>query len=190
MKEFVFISGNEQKVAYLKKWLGGPVEHQKLDLDELQSLDPREVAEHKVRQAYAAIRRPVVIDDVSLTFTAMGRLPGTLIKWFLEELQPAGLCKLVDGFESRAAIAAMTYAYFDGQTVELFTAQVPGTVAATPRSSDVSAWNTKTSWNSVFIPDGTTKTYAEMTDEELKPFSHRAQAVEKLRAFLQEPTDI
>jgi len=36
----------------------------------------------------------------------------------------------------------------------------------------------------VFIPNGTTKTYAEMTDDELKPFSHRAKAIAKLQAYL------
>ena len=185
MKDFVFISGNEHKVAYLRQWLGHPVEHQKLDMDELQSLDPRQVAEHKVRQAYAAVHRPVLVEDVTLTFTAMGHLPGTLIRWFLEELQPAGLCKLADGLSSRDAVAGITYAYFDGHAIEFFAAAVPGTVSPTPRSSDVSGWNLKTSWNSVFIPEGSDKTYGEMTDDELKPFSHRARAVEKLRAFLE-----
>jgi inosine triphosphate pyrophosphatase len=183
--DFIFISGNEQKVAYLRKWLGAPVEHQKIDLDELQSLDPREVAEHKVRQAYQVLQRPVLVDDVSLTFTAMGHLPGTLIKWFLTELGTEGLCKLADGLDSRKAIAAMTYAYFDGTEPHFFTAEIPGTVAPRPRVSDVSGWNLSNSWNSVFIPDGCTKTYGEMTDDELRPVSHRAQAVEKLRTFLE-----
>jgi inosine triphosphate pyrophosphatase len=183
--DFIFISGNQHKADYLAKWLGQSVEHLKLDLDEIQSLDPREVAEHKVRQAYAQVKKPVLVDDVSLTFTGMSRLPGTLIKWFLEELGTDGLCKLADGLPTRDAVAAMTYAYFDGTTSHFFTAAVPGTIAPKPRISDVSGWNLTNSWNSLFIPEGSTKTYGEMSDEELKPFSHRAQAVEKLRAYLQ-----
>ncbi|MEK7153184.1 MAG: non-canonical purine NTP pyrophosphatase, partial [Patescibacteria group bacterium] len=96
---FTFISGNQHKVDYLAKWLGRPIEYQKIDLDEIQSLDLKAVAEHKVRQAYAILKRPVLVEDVGFTFEAMGRLPGPLIKWFLEELGVAGLCNLADGLE-------------------------------------------------------------------------------------------
>jgi non-canonical purine NTP pyrophosphatase (RdgB/HAM1 family) len=181
--DFIFISGNQHKADYLAKWLGAKVEHRKLDLDEIQSLDPRAVAEHKVRQAYAQVQRPVLVDDVSLTFTAMGHLPGTLIKWFLEELEPEGLCKMVDGLPTRAAVASMMYALYDGKELHTFSATISGKIAPTPRSAADFTW--KGSWNTIFIPDGSTKTYAEMTDDELKPFSHRAQAVAKLREYLQ-----
>lgn len=39
----------------MRKLLGMPIEHIKLDLDEIQSLDLKEVVEHKVRQAYEKI---------------------------------------------------------------------------------------------------------------------------------------
>lgn len=182
---FIFISGNQHKADYLAQWLGVPVEHRKLDLDELQSLDPLEVAEHKVRQAYAQVKRPVLVDDVSLTFAGLGsgKLPGPLIKWFLEELEPTGLCKLVDGLPTREATASMLYALYDGQELHTFSATIPGRIAPKPRSAQHFTW--KTSWNTVFIPNGSSKTYAEMTDDELKPFSHRAQAVAKLREYLE-----
>jgi XTP/dITP diphosphohydrolase len=41
-------------------------------------------------------------------------------------------------------------------------------------------------WNAIFIPDGLDKTYAEMTDDEVRPFSVRAQAIDKIREFLQQ----
>jgi XTP/dITP diphosphohydrolase len=39
-------------------------------------------------------------------------------------------------------------------------------------------------YDPVFIPDGSTKTFAEMTMEEKSVFSHRKKAMEKLIAFL------
>jgi XTP/dITP diphosphohydrolase len=39
-------------------------------------------------------------------------------------------------------------------------------------------------YDPVFIPDGSTKTFAEMTMEEKSTFSHRKKALEKLIAFL------
>lgn len=48
----IYITGNEHKAKFLAKLLGIELDHHKLSLDEIQSADPREVIEHKVRQAY------------------------------------------------------------------------------------------------------------------------------------------
>ena len=49
MTHVTFITGNQNKADYLAKYLGMNIEHKKLDLDELQSLDLRTIVEHKVR---------------------------------------------------------------------------------------------------------------------------------------------
>ena len=46
MKHVTFITGNQAKADYLAKHLGFSVQHHKLDLDEIQSLDLREIVEH------------------------------------------------------------------------------------------------------------------------------------------------
>lgn len=178
MQSLIFITGNQNKADQLAKWLGQPVAHEKVDVDELQSLDSRVVAEHKVRQAYERLKRPVLVEDVALTFTAMGHLPGTLIKWFIEEMGNEGLCKLADSLEHRKATAAICYAYYDGTQVRFFESVVEGEVADRPRGQEGFGWNP------IFIPKGSAKTYAEMTDDEVAPFSMRAQAIQDLRAAL------
>lgn len=178
MSQVVFITGNQRKVDYLVMWLGLPVKHHKLDLDELQSLDPRVVAEHKARQAYGILKEPVLIEDTALRFTAMGRLPGTLVKFFLEEIGNEGLCKLADALEHRKAVATVTYAYCDGDKVYFFDGEVRGTVAPEPRGERGMGWDPS------FIPDGATHTFAEMTDDEKKRYSARAVAIAKLKEFL------
>jgi non-canonical purine NTP pyrophosphatase (RdgB/HAM1 family) len=182
MKEFTLITGNQAKADYLAKWLELPVDHQKADIPELQSLDPHEVIDHKVRAAYDIVKKPVLVEDVSLTLTAMGRLPGTLIKWFLEEIGAAGVAKIADTLPHRKAVASIIYAYYNGTDVHLFEAATEGTVAPAPRGTNV--FGAK-GWNTIFIPEGSTKTFAEMTDDEVKPFSNRAKAIDKLRVFLQ-----
>jgi non-canonical purine NTP pyrophosphatase (RdgB/HAM1 family) len=177
-KDFVFISGNQHKVEYLELWLGRKVEHHKVDLDEIQDLDIRKVSEHKARQAYEILKRPVLVEDVALTFTAMGKLPGTLIKWFLQELGSDGLCRLANSLEHQQTVASICYTYFDGQEAVFFENHVPGRAAEVPRGEYGFGWNP------VFIPDGTDKTYAEMTGEEVRPFSVRAQIIEPLKVFL------
>jgi inosine triphosphate pyrophosphatase len=55
MQTITFITGNQKKADNLSRLIGMSVEHIKLDLDEIQSLDLREVVEHKARQAYDKI---------------------------------------------------------------------------------------------------------------------------------------
>jgi non-canonical purine NTP pyrophosphatase (RdgB/HAM1 family) len=183
MKEFIFISGNQHKADYLAKWLGQPIAHQKVDLPELQSLDAQEIITAKAQAAYEIIKKPVLVEDVSLTFTAMGRLPGPFIKWFLEEIGPAGLVKIADSLPHRQAVAGILFTYYDGKDMRLFEATTEGTVSDEPRG--LNAFGAK-GWNPIFIPKGSTKTFAEMTDDEVRPFSQRAKAIEKLRLFLEE----
>lgn len=80
MKDAVFITGNQKKADYLSKYLGHTIDHVKVDLDEIQSLDLKEVVRHKMRQAYEKVGRPVLVEDVSLEFSALGKLPGTFIR--------------------------------------------------------------------------------------------------------------
>jgi non-canonical purine NTP pyrophosphatase (RdgB/HAM1 family) len=182
MNEIVFITGNLKKAEYTAKWLDRPLAHRKIDLDELQSLDAREVAMHKARQAYEHIRQPVLVEDTSLTFHALGRLPGTLIKWFLQELGSEGLCKILRDYTDRSATATATYALYDGVDLKIFEGTVQGKVAQAPSGSGGFGWDV------IFIPENETKTLADMTDDEMRPFNHRARALEKLHAFLTIPS--
>jgi XTP/dITP diphosphohydrolase len=45
-------------------------------------------------------------------------------------------------------------------------------------------------YDPVFVPDGATKTFAEMGLEEKNKFSHRTKAARKLVAFLSERTPV
>ncbi len=185
MSEFIFVTGNQAKANYLEQWLKHPVVHQKCDVDEIQSLDLREVVGHKAHAAYAKLGKTVLVEDVALTFHAWNRLPGPLIKWYLEELGTDKLAQQMREETDRRATAAIAYGLYDGQNLEIFEAAVPGTVALEPRSLGESKWKGSKSWNSLFIPDGSSKTYGEMTDEELQGFSHRFIAIQKLSEYLQ-----
>ena len=46
------------------------------------------------------------MEDTSLCFNAMGGLPGAYIKWFLKELGPSGLPKMLAGFDDKVPPAS------------------------------------------------------------------------------------
>jgi len=179
MDDLVFITGNQHKADYLARFLGETVKHHKLDLDELQSLDRHTVIEHKARQAYDILKKSVLVEDVAMTLTAMGRLPGTFIKYFVEELGTKGICRMLDGFDSREAVAVVCYALYDGKEMRLFEGEMRGRIADKP------AGTRGFGYDPIFINDGYDKTRGEMTQEEYDLNSGRFKALHKLKAFLE-----
>lgn len=179
MAELTFITGNQHKADYLAKWLNMPVAHQKLELDEIQSTDLRQVVEHKVRQAYQQLQKPVLVEDVSLEFHGLNGLPGPFVKWFLEGLGDQKLADLAHSTGNDKATVRIMYALYDGTVLKIFGASVDGVISTTPRGHHGFGFAT------IFMPNGSGgKTNAELTDDQAKPFNHRALAIQKLAEYL------
>ncbi|HUC87477.1 MAG TPA: non-canonical purine NTP pyrophosphatase [Candidatus Saccharimonadales bacterium] len=178
MLDITFVTGNAAKAEQLQRYLKLPIEHTKLDLEEIQSLDLEEVVAHKATAAFKLIGSPVLIEDTALTFQALGRLPGPLIKWFLSELGNEGLCKFLDGYQDRTATATVLYGLYDGTRLRTFAGEVEGSIADRPRGVEGFGWNP------IFMPKGSDKTWAEMTVAEQRHSSMRRIALEKLEAEL------
>ena len=146
----VYITGNEHKAKFLSKLLGMEIDHHKLSLDEIQSTSPEEVIEHKVRQAYDLLKRPVLVEDTCMGLDALGGLPGTFIKFFIEQHDGAEkICRMADGFTSRRATATVTFGYFDGNELRFFRSSIHGDIPEKP-GSEINGFG----WDTVFVPDG------------------------------------
>lgn len=178
MKDVVFVTDNAAKVAALTNWLGYELPHQNIDLDELQELDSTLIVTHKAKEAFKHIGKPVLIEDVSLSFRALGRLPGGYIKWFIKELTLEGCCRLLDSFKDRFATAQVTYAYYAGDSIHIFEGVVHGSIAQNPKGEYGFGWDP------IFIPHGSSLTYAEMDETVLPNYAVRPKAVAKLKTFL------
>lgn len=175
-----FITGNAAKAEQLGRHLAYPVSHQNLDLVEIQSLDLHEIIEHKTKEAYKQVGGIVLVEDTSLTFNALGRLPGPLIKWFLTELDNTGLCKLLDAYDDRSAVAEVCFGLYDGKELRMFEGAARGSIAPTPRGEKGFGWDP------IFIPEGHQKTWGEMDHEEQKETSMRRIALQKLESVLKD----
>lgn len=173
-----YVTGNAAKAEQLGRHLNYPVRHKKLDIPEIQSLDLKEVAEHKARDAYRQVRGPVLVEDTSLVFHALNGLPGPLIKWFFTKLGNNGLCRLLDGYEDRSARAEVCFCFYDGKKLEIFVGEMNGTIADLPRGEQ------SFGWDPIFIPEGRAKTWGEMDIEEQKTTSMRRIVLKKLGEYL------
>lgn len=162
MKTVTFITSNQHKADALGRVLDLPLAHRAVDLTEIQSTSLEEIVKHKVRQAHVVAKCPVLVEDVALEFTALGGLPGPFIKFFVEA--PNGLenlCRILDSFDDRSAVAACVFGYCDGHQVKLFRAELGGVIAKHPEG------NGGFGWDKIFCPDGYEgKTRAELTPDE------------------------
>lgn len=175
-----FITGNQHKADHLAKLLAIPMTHQKIDLDEIQSSDQRQIVEHKVKQAYEIVGSPVIVDDVSLEFAALGGLPGPFVKWFVEYAGQETMCRMLDGFDDRSAVGKACIGYYDGKEFCYFEGAVHGEIADHPRGDGGYGWD------AIFMPDGYDgKTRSELNEQEYAEVYNRIRPLAELRAFLQ-----
>jgi non-canonical purine NTP pyrophosphatase (RdgB/HAM1 family) len=180
MKEVFYVTGNPHKAEYFSKIMEIEIPQINVDVEEVQSLNVRYIVEQKAKQAYALVKKPVIVEDTKLTFRALGALPGPLIKWFLEELGAEGLCRLLDGYDDRTAMAGAATAYFDGHTLRIFEREILGTIAVTPKGVDGFGWN------KIFIPEGASMTLAEMDDDIFIAYYRKIKPFDELKIFLEE----
>src|SRR5258708_13822244 len=105
------------------------------DLDEIQSLDGHEIIKHKLNQALQKIANQenfdgIIVEDTSLYLSCFNnRLPGPLIRWFLEALQPHGISDLVKNMGDNRA-SATTLIGFAGKkgSIKFFSGKQDGSI--------------------------------------------------------------
>ncbi|MDD3607944.1 MAG: non-canonical purine NTP pyrophosphatase [Candidatus Moranbacteria bacterium] len=177
MKNITFITGNQGKADYLAKYLGHPVAHKKIDLDEIQSMNLKEIVEHKVRQAFDIIKCPVIVEDVSLEFEALNGLPGPFIRFFVDNVPFETICSMIDD-KSRKALAKCVFGYYDGETLKLFEGKLGGKIAKTPSGENGYGWD------KIFIPEGYEITRASLNEEDDRKTYLMIKPFEELKIFL------
>lgn len=169
------ISGNEGKAREYATLLGIYVSAVKEDLIEIQSLDVVEVVKHKVQDAYSKLQVPVLVDDTGLALNAWNGLPGALVTWFLASVGAQGVLDMAAGVTDRTATVTTALGYADANGVRVFTGTLQGTLT-TERRGDGGF-----GYDSIFVPAGSDRTFAEMSSEQKNAISHRRLAVEQLR---------
>ena len=178
-KSLKFVTSNPNKVREASEILGIAVEQVSIaHLEEVQTDDIVRLVEHKARQAYAECQCPVLVEDSGLIFNAWNRLPGVLVKWFENSVGCEGMLKMLRDYEDRSARALCSVAVYDGEKMIVAQGEVSGTIASETRGQGGFGWDV------IFIPDGHSRTYAEMDASEKNAISHRKKAFEELKVIL------
>ncbi len=175
---FILVTGNKDKLDEARKILQIPIESVDLELDELQELDPIKIANHKAKQAWNKLQKPLVVWDQSLYIDCLNGFPGPLIKWFWQQVTLGKICEIVKIFNNQKVYNETILTYFDGESLEHFRGRYDGIIPDKPRGEN--GWG----WDAIFIPEGQSKTYAEMLPEEVINFRGHRIALEKLKDWL------
>jgi non-canonical purine NTP pyrophosphatase (RdgB/HAM1 family) len=172
-----FITGNKDKFAEAQS-IVPELEQVDFDLAEIQSLDAREVVEHKLREAQAHHKGEFIVEDTSLYVEGLNGLPGPFIKWFLKTVGVDGVYTFAKQYENITAHAVVTVGYISADGgVEFFEGKIKGKIVA-PKGDQGFGWDP------IFQPDGFDKTFAELGPEEKNKMSMRKIAFEKLKEHL------
>ena len=171
-----FITSNNHKFAEVKALIPD-VQQLYISLTEIQDADAEIVIRAKLKEASSHHKGMFIVEDTSLYMEALGGLPGPFIKWFLEKLGLQGLLAIGEKLRNNKAVAKTIIGYADGDVVQFFEGAVAGTIVS-PRGESFG-------WDPIFLPEGETKTFAEMAKAKKNEISMRTIAVRKLKLFLE-----
>ena len=172
-----FITGSKDKFAELQGVVGN-LEQLDIDLPEIQEIDAHKIIAAKLTEARKHHEGAFIVEDTSLYLDALNGLPGPLIKWFMKTVGNEGLHKLALSLSNSGARAVTIVGYADENgEVSYFEGSFAGTVVG-PRGDNGFGWDP------LFKPEGSDKTFAEMSAEEKNKFSMRRVAAEKLKTAL------
>lgn len=180
MKHLVFVTQNKHKVHDAELLLPEfKIKHIDFEVPEIQSMEPREIVEYKLRYAYEHAKIPCFVMDASLYIDALNGFPGPFIKWYFEKTVGADkTCEIAKLFNEFGCRWTTVLGYFDGQTTHFIEETVYGTIPPEPRGTNGFHWDV------IFIPKGDTRTFAEMSFDEKQSYAVTKKIFARFRELL------
>lgn len=176
-KEIYFITGNPHKVLSLQKALSS-LPHKTIQCDlnitETQRDTIQDIASDKARQAFALLKKPLIVNDSGLVIPILNNFPGPYTKYFTNVIGNQGIIKLLENMEDREAYMAQTLVYIDIDGREhIFEDKVMGHISSKEdNSQNPRAWGNI--WK-IFIPLGAECPLSSLSEEDYHVLRKGAQ---------------
>jgi non-canonical purine NTP pyrophosphatase (RdgB/HAM1 family) len=171
------ITSSENKYIEAKEVIP-ELERKDFDLLEIQSLDAKEIIREKLKEAKGKIKGDILVEDVSMELEAFNSFPGPFVKWMKQTTGIDAVSRICIA-EKKTNVDVICYIglFHEGKEY-FFEGRAKGTIVE-PRGSR------EFGFDPIFQPEGSDKTFAEMTKEEKQKYSHRGKAYQALKTFLQ-----
>ncbi|MCD6084343.1 MAG: XTP/dITP diphosphatase [Desulfurococcales archaeon] len=171
--------GKAKEFIELGRAFGVSVEIIRAPKIEIQSEDLREIAMYSAVSALTYVKDCVVVEDAGLFIDALNGFPGPYSSYVYRKLGVEGILKIMDGVSNRKACFKSVIAYAaPAGSVKIFEGVVYGRIALNVRGQEGFGFDP------IFIPEGESRTFAEMSVWEKNKYSHRARAFKKLAEWL------
>jgi len=168
MKQVFFATTNKGKVSSISSVLSKfdvEVIQEPLEIPEIRSENLKEIAAKKAFYAFEHIKKPVIALDAGFYVPSIGGFPQMYVNFALKTIGINGILKLAEN-QNKACEFKNCLAFFDESLKEpiIFEEAVKGMLSDKPRGEKQDYF-----WSDlffVFIPEGESKTLAEMAPEE------------------------
>lgn len=191
MMEIIFASHNQHKTEEIKNQLSATqiVVRSLADVSFFKEIEEtgNTLEENAELKAYAVQREfpnaAILADDTGLLVPALGNAPGVysaryagINATYKENCDL--LLKNLEGIENRNAKFVTVLCFLNGNEKHFLIGEVHGTI--TNRYMGENGFG----YDPIFLPDGNSKTFAEMDLSKKNTLSHRSRAIEKFAALL------
>lgn len=175
-----FITKKKHKIKEIKSLLentGVSIISAEHSIDEIQTENVEALIRDKLLKAFKLVGRPVFVEHTGLYIESLNGFPGGLTQIFWDKLQADSFSKLLGVGENPKLIAKTIIGYCDSMKIYIFEGEVYGKISPVPKGPR------DFQWDCIFIPDGESKTFAEM-GEMKNEISMRKKAFDKFKNYL------
>jgi XTP/dITP diphosphohydrolase len=189
MNTIIFATNNQNKVSEVKSIVLGKfniisLKEAGIDIDIAEPFDTlEENAKEKARVIYELSRRDCFSEDTGLEVKSLAGEPGVKSARYAGEARSFEnnidklLSKLANTTDRSARFRTVICLMWEGNTL-FFEGICQGSILSERRGSSGFGYDP------VFVPEGSVKSFAEMTMSEKNVFSHRRKAIELLTDYL------
>lgn len=186
--ELIFASHNENKVNEIRQMLPGSIQLLSLnDIDFHNEIEEtgstlEENARIKAQTIFNLTGKPVFADDSGLFVEELGGAPGVYSARYAgtgnSQDNVAKLLSELGKSKNRSAYFMTVFCFINSKGIFYLDGKVEGEISVKPKGTDGFGYDP------VFMAEGFSVTFAEMTPEEKNQISHRYKAVQKLINFV------
>ena len=124
---------------------------------------------HKAQSAFSQCSRPIIVEDDGLFINSLNGFPGPYSSFAYKTIGNKGILNLLKSERKATFQSVIAYCEKKGDIL-LFKAAMNGKISRKPMGK---RWG----YDPIFIPEGQTKTYAQLDNKNL--VSHRYLAIKK-----------
>ena len=128
MRNIIFITGNKRKIREARSscdLFNIHVEPRSVFINEIQDHDPINITKQKARDAFNAIKEPLIVNDAFWSITALNGFPGGYMKDMIDWFKSIDFINLMKDKKDKSIIITDCTVYIDKNGTKVFSKEIP-----------------------------------------------------------------